>query len=54
MSLSGILVPQYGDIVYKFAFPALLGEVALTLWLLIMGIKIPPLAGMESSRAHSI
>lgn len=50
MSLTGILVPQYADTVYKFAFPALLGEVALTLWLLIMGIKPVPPVGWEPAR----
>ncbi len=53
MSLTGILVPQYADTVYKFAFPALLGEVALTLWLLIMGIKTTSLTGPELGRAGS-
>jgi hypothetical protein len=39
MSFNGLLVPQHYGIVQQIAFPALLGEVALMLWLLIMGVK---------------
>jgi hypothetical protein len=40
-SLAGMLVPDYVEIVRKIAFPALFGEVALMLWLLIVGARAP-------------
>lgn len=39
MSFMGLLLPQYNDMVFKITLPAMLGELALTLWLLVMGIK---------------
>ena len=43
MSFTGLLLPQYEDVVSNIAFPALLGEMAFMLWLLIMGAKVQPL-----------
>ncbi len=40
ISLTGLLLPQYEDMVSNIAFPALLGEIATMLWLLIMGAKV--------------
>jgi hypothetical protein len=39
LSMIGILIPEYVDIAYKFAFPALLGEMAFMLWLVVMGAR---------------
>ena len=39
LSFTGLLLPQYKDMVSKIAFPAMLGEVAFMLWLLIKGAK---------------
>jgi len=39
LSFTSLLFPQYKDIVFKIAFPAMLGEVAFMLWLLIKGAK---------------
>jgi len=39
MSFTGLLLPQYEDMVGNIAFPALLGEMAFVLWLLIKGAK---------------
>lgn len=39
MSFTGLLLPQYAEKVSNLAFPALLGEMAIMLWLLIMGAK---------------
>ncbi|MEP6595159.1 MAG: DUF4386 domain-containing protein [Ginsengibacter sp.] len=39
LSFTSLLLPQYKDMVFKIAFPAMLGEVAFMLWLLIMGAK---------------
>jgi len=51
MSFTGILVPEYGNKLFLFAQPALFGEIALMLWLLIKG-AMPK--GMEESLAtHS-
>jgi Domain of unknown function (DUF4386) len=38
-SFTGILLPNYAEAVNRFTFPALTGEVALVLWLLIKGAK---------------
>ncbi len=40
LCFASLLLPQYRDIVYKIAFPAMLGEFALMLWLLIKGAKV--------------
>ena len=40
-SLTGLLLPQYEDRVSNIVFPALLGEIALVLWLVIKG-AMPP------------
>lgn len=37
MSFTGLLLPQYAEMVGKATFPALFGELALMLWLLIKG-----------------
>lgn len=39
MSFTGLMLPQYAKQVGNIAFPALLGELALMLWLLIRGAK---------------
>ena len=39
LSFTGLRLPQYKDMVSKIAFPAMLGEVAFMLWLLIKGAK---------------
>jgi hypothetical protein len=39
LSLTGLLLPQYEDRVYTYTQPAVLGEVAFMLWLLIKGAR---------------
>jgi hypothetical protein len=39
ISFTGLLLPQYYNVVFDRAFPALLGEMALMLWLVIKGAK---------------
>jgi len=39
LSFTGLLLPQYEDMVSNLAFPALLGEMAFMLWLVIRGAK---------------
>lgn len=39
LSFTTLLLPEYKDMVFKIAFPAMLGEVAFMLWLLIKGAK---------------
>ena len=39
MSFTGLVLPQYQTIVSNVAFPLLLGEMAMMLWLIIMGVK---------------
>ena len=41
LSLTGILLPQYQDKVYTYSQPAIFGEIALMLWLVIKGAKPP-------------
>ena len=38
-NLAGLLLPHYANAVGNFIFPALTGEVAFVLWLLIRGVK---------------
>ena len=49
ISFTGLLLPQYEDRVSPIAFPALLGEMAIMLWLLIKGAKPQPLDAPASS-----
>ncbi len=49
LSFISLLLPQYKDMVFKIAFPAMLGEVAFMLWLLIMGAKPKPLVDTASA-----
>jgi hypothetical protein len=49
MSFTGLLLPQYEDMVSNYAFPALLGEMAIMLWLVIKGAKPHPLVAAGSS-----
>lgn len=50
-SLTGQLLPQYQDKVDTYSQPALFGEIALMLWLLIRGAKPPTLDAAASSAA---
>src|SRR6266702_216672 len=43
-SFTGLLLPQYEEMVSNIMFPALFGELALILWLVIKGAKVQPLA----------
>jgi hypothetical protein len=43
LSLTAILAPQYQDKLFAIFQPAFLGEIALTLWLVIKGAKPPAL-----------
>jgi len=38
-SVTGIMWPQYEDVVGNYSFPLLLAELAIMLWLIIMGAK---------------
>src|SRR3989441_4270611 len=51
MSFTGLLLPQYEDMVSNIAFPALLGEMAFMLWLVIKGAKPQLLDAAASSSA---
>ena len=42
LSFAGLLLPHYHGMLFKLAFPALLGELAIMLWLLIKGAKVQP------------
>lgn len=48
MSFTDLLVPQYSALVSKITFPALLGEMAIMLWLVIKGAKVEGLAATAS------
>jgi hypothetical protein len=48
ISFTGLLLPQYYSVVFDRAFPALLGEMALMLWLVIKGAKPPTLDATAS------
>ena len=51
MSFTGLLLPQYEDLVSNIVFPAQLGELAFMLWLVIKGAKPQPLGAAASSLA---
>lgn len=38
-SLTGLLAPRFEDVVATYAFPVMFGELAVMLWLIIMGAK---------------
>ena len=40
LSFTNLLFPQYGNMIYTYAFPTFFGEVAFMLWLLIKGVKV--------------
>jgi hypothetical protein len=41
MCVTGLLWPQYADLVFRLGRPARLGEIAFVLWLVILGAKEP-------------
>jgi len=43
VSLTSLLLPTYGQVVFEASMPALLGELWIMLWLLIRGVKAPAL-----------
>jgi hypothetical protein len=42
LSLTALLFPPYYDAAFRISMPVLFGELAITLWLLIKGAKVPP------------
>jgi hypothetical protein len=48
LSLTGVLSPQYQDKVDSYSQPAVFGEIAFMLWLLIKGAKAPALDATAS------
>jgi hypothetical protein len=51
ISFTGLLLPQTQQTVSKIAFPALLGEMAIMLWLVIIGARPKPLVAPSSAPA---
>jgi Domain of unknown function (DUF4386) len=51
LSLTGILLPQYYDEVFTYTQPAVLGEIAFMLWLVIKGARPPALDATALSSA---
>jgi Domain of unknown function (DUF4386) len=51
LSLTEVLSPQYSDRVFTYSQPALFGEVAFMLWLLIRGARPPAMDATASSLA---
>lgn len=49
LSVAGILLPQYQNKVYSYSQPAIFGEIAFMLWLLIKGAKPPELGAIAAS-----
>jgi hypothetical protein len=49
LSFTGLLLPQYENMMFNIAFPAMLGEMAFMLWLVIKGAKPQPLDAAASS-----
>lgn len=44
MSLTGLFFPEYASLVDRIAFPALLGELWIMLWLIVKGARFEPVA----------
>jgi Domain of unknown function (DUF4386) len=40
LSVTGLLFPEYYNALFKVSFPAMLGELAFMLWLLIKGVNV--------------
>jgi hypothetical protein len=51
LSLTGVLWPQYQDKVFNYSQPALFGEIAIMLWLLIRGARPPAVDAVRASPA---
>lgn len=53
LSLTSVVLPQYQEKVYAYSQPAILGEIAFMLWLLIRGAKpqVPDAAASSSAVA---
>ena len=51
LSLTGVLLPQHADKVDTYLQPAILGEIAFMLWLVIKGAKPPALDAAASLSA---
>ena len=51
LSLTGVLSPQSYDKVYTLTQPAVFGEIAFMLWLVIKGVRPPALGATASSSA---
>jgi hypothetical protein len=49
LSLTGLLLPQYQDRVDTYTQPAVFGEIAFMLWLVVKGAKPPTLDASSSS-----
>jgi len=49
LSFTGFLFPQYEDKAYTYTQPLIIGELAVLLWLLIMGAKAPAASSGTSS-----
>jgi hypothetical protein len=52
LSLVSVVLPQYQSEVYTYTQPAVFGEIAFMLWLLIKGAK-PPALAPAAQRLHS-
>jgi hypothetical protein len=42
LSMIALLFPVYYDAAFRYSQPVLFGELAIMLWLLIKGAKVPP------------
>jgi hypothetical protein len=51
ISFTALLLPHYKDVMSLATAPALLGELAIVLWLLIKGAKVQPLDDSASASA---
>ena len=48
ISVTSLLLPAYGNVVFRASMPALLGELWIMAWLLIKGVKVQPLPAAAS------
>jgi hypothetical protein len=53
LSFTGLLLPQFQNLVFRIGSPARLGELAFALWLLVMGARAPAESGVVRTRSDT-
>ncbi len=54
LSVTALFFPDYYEAAFKWAQPVLFGELAILLWLLIRGAKVPETRALQPAAANLI